>query len=144
MVKTLTAKPLTADDFAAYGDVIELRGEPTKMINEGMCGRHHDLAKLEFIDGRAGISLFDAQARHLPYAIPMVERHPQGSQAFMPLSPVPFLVVVADDDAGKPVNLQAFITARQQQGFKTKSINLALGVVRRILNLVANARKSRT
>ena len=33
--------------------------------------------------------------------------------------------------------LKAFIEARRQQGIKTKSINLALGVVRRILNLAA-------
>ena len=122
MSKTLTVTPLTAEAFAVYGDVIELRGEPTKLINEGMCGRHHDLAQLDFDDGRAGISLFDAKAPPLPHKVTMVERHPQGSQAFMPITPVPFLVVVADDDAGTPVNLKAFVTAPGQ------SINLHRGV----------------
>ncbi len=122
MTSLLKVNPLNANDFASYGDVIEVSGEPTKLINEGMCGRHHDLAKLDFDDGCAGISMFNAKARHLPHAVTMVERHPQGSQAFMPISPVPFLVVVADDNAGTPENLKAFVTAPGQ------SINLHRGV----------------
>ena len=122
MTKTLETKPLTARAFAPYGDVIEVSGEPTKMINQGMCGRYHDLAKLDFSDGRAGISMFDAKARHLPHVVDMVERHPDGSQAFMPISQVRFLVVVADDDNGTPVNLKAFVTSPGQ------SINLHRGV----------------
>lgn len=122
MTRALTVAPLTAEGFAPFGDVIEARGDPTKMINQGMCGRYHDLAQLDFADGRAGISLFDAKARHLPHVIDMVERHPEGSQAFMPISPVRFLVVVAEDADGIPVNLRAFITAPGQ------SINLHRGV----------------
>lgn len=122
MTRTLTVAPLTAEGFAPFGDVIEARGDPTKMINQGMCGRHHDLAKLDFADGRAGISLFDAKARHLPHLVDMVERHPDGSQAFMPVSQVRFLVVVADDDAGTPVNPRAFVTAPGQ------CVNLHRGV----------------
>ncbi|UWQ77225.1 ureidoglycolate lyase [Leisingera sp. M658] len=118
----LTAKPLTAAAFAPYGDVIEVAGAPDKMINQGMCGRHHDLAALNFgEDGRAGISMFDAKARHLPHKVDMVERHPEGSQAFVPVNGVPMLVVVADDDGGQPVNLQAFISQPGQ------SINLHRG-----------------
>ena len=122
MTKPLIPRPLEAAEFAAYGDVIELRDTPTKLINQGLCARHHDLARLDFSDGRAGISLFDAQARHLPYLVDMVERHPEGSQAFIPITPVPFLVVVADDVAGTPVNVKAFITQPGQ------SINLHRGV----------------
>ncbi|KIC32382.1 ureidoglycolate lyase [Leisingera sp. ANG-S5] len=118
----LIAKPLTAAAFAPYGDVIEVAGAPDKIINQGMCGRHHDRAALDFgPDGRAGISLFDAKARHLPHKVDMVERHPEGSQAFVPVSGVPMLVVVADDNCGVPVNLQAFISQPGQ------SINLHRG-----------------
>jgi ureidoglycolate lyase len=120
--RRLTVAPLTAEAFAPYGDVIAAQGAPTKMINQGLCGRYHDLARLDFADGRAGISLFDAQARRLPHVIDMVERHPEGSQAFLPVSPVRFLVVVADDAAGVPVNLKAFVTAPEQ------GINLLRGV----------------
>lgn len=122
MTKLLSVTALAPEPFAPYGDVLDVRGAPTKMINQGMCGRYHDLAQLDFGDGRAGISLFDAQARELPYEIDMVERHPQGSQAFLPLTLVPFLVVVADDEGGTPTNVRAFITAPGQ------GINLHRGV----------------
>ncbi|MCQ0093449.1 ureidoglycolate lyase [Roseovarius sp. M141] len=122
MSNILKTTPLNAADFARYGDVIELQETPTKLINQGMCGRHHDLAKLDFADGRAGISLFDAKPRHLPHTVDMVERHPEGSQAFIPVTPVPFLVVVADDEGGTPINPRAFVTKPGQ------SINLHRGV----------------
>jgi ureidoglycolate lyase len=54
--------------------------------------------------------LFDAEPRALPYQLEMMERHPLGTQAFLPLHEYPFLVVVAEDDNGKPKNVQAFIT----------------------------------
>jgi len=122
MKKALKAVPLNARDFAPYGDVIEVSGAPDKIINQGHCGRHHDLAQLDFADGHAGISLFDARARTFPYVVDMVERHPLGSQAFVPVSQVPFLVIVAEDDAGTPVRLKAFVTQPGQ------SINLHRGV----------------
>ena len=122
MTKPLTTRPLTAEAFAAFGDVIEVAGEPDKLINQGMCGRHHDLATLDFAEGKAGISLFDAKARAFPHIVDMVERHPEGSQAFVPLTGVPMLVVVAEDQDGTPVNLQAFVSQPGQ------SINLHRGV----------------
>ena len=119
---TLRAQPLTAEAFFAFGDVIEISGAPDKLINQGRCGRHHDLARLDFGDGQAGISLFDSQPASLPFTLEMVERHPLGSQAFIPINQVPFLVVVAEDDDGQPVNPRAFLTARGQ------SVNLLRGV----------------
>ena len=122
MSHTLLPQPLTAAAFALYGDVIEVEGTPDKIINQGMCGRHHDLARMDFGDGQAGISLFDAKARQFPHVVDMVERHPDGSQAFVPVSKVPMLVVVADDQDGTPVNLKAFVSQPGQ------SINLLRGV----------------
>ncbi|MFV0514783.1 MAG: ureidoglycolate lyase [Jhaorihella sp.] len=120
--RRLTPAALTGEAFAPWGDVIQTRGDPDRIINQGMCGRFHDLARLDFGDGRAGISLFDAKARALPHPVDMVERHPQGSQAFIPLDGVPMLVVVADDDGGAPVNLRAFLSGPGQ------GINLLRGV----------------
>lgn len=114
MSNVLSVAPLTAAAFAPFGDVIEVSGPPDKIINQGMCGRHHDLARLDFADGVAGISLFDAKARQLPYTIDMMERHPQGSQAFIPVSQTRFLVVVAGDDGGRPAQPKAFLTAPGQ------------------------------
>ncbi|MEP2534069.1 ureidoglycolate lyase [Shimia sp.] len=110
----IVTEPLTADAFAPFGDVLALKSAPDKLINQGLCGRHHDLATLDFADGHAGISLFDAQARTLPYTLDMVERHPMGSQTFIPMTPAPFLVIVAQDQNGNPDTPRAFLTAPGQ------------------------------
>jgi ureidoglycolate lyase len=111
----ILTEPLTATAFAPFGDVIELKGTPDKIINQGLCGRHHDLARVETdAAGRVGISLFDAEPRALPYQLEMMERHPLGSQAFLPLSPTSFLVIVAADDGDRPGKPRAFLTAPGQ------------------------------
>lgn len=106
----LIARPLSAEAFAPYGDVLSVEGEPDKLINQDLCGRYHDRAKLEFgADGRAGISLFKAELRSLPHTLDMMERHPEGSQAFLPMDVHPFLVIVAPDAGGKPGEPHAFL-----------------------------------
>lgn len=108
-------EPLDAAAFAPFGDVIEASGAPWKMINEGRCARHHDLARLTAAEGgRLGISVFRSDPVSLPYALRLMERHPLGSQAFLPLSGDPFLVVVAPDDGGAPGQPRAFLTAPGQ------------------------------
>ncbi|WP_299044581.1 ureidoglycolate lyase [uncultured Tateyamaria sp.] len=110
----ITAQPLTAHAFAPFGDVLDCAGDPDKIINAGLCGRYHDRARLDFSDGRAGISLFKAQPRSLPYTLDLLERHPDGSQCFVPMSEHPFLITVAPDQNGKPGHPQAFLTAPGQ------------------------------
>jgi ureidoglycolate lyase len=110
----ITAKPLTEAAFAPFGDVLEVRGSPDRLINQGLCGRFHDRARLDFSDGRAGLSLFDAEPRSLPYRLEMMERHPEGSQAFVPMSMAAFLVIVAPDAGGVPGRPLAFLTAPGQ------------------------------
>lgn len=122
MSDRILTEPLEGEAFAPFGDVITLRGAPDKLINQGLCGRHDDLARLDFADGRAGISLFDAVPRELPYNLEMVERHPLGSQAFIPMSMTSFLVVVAPDEDGRPGRPRAFLTAPGQ------GVNLHRGV----------------
>ena len=110
MSGVIKAKPLTAAAFAPFGDVLEATGTPDKIINQGLCGRYHDRATLDFSDGKAGISIFKGQRRTLPVSLDMVERHPAGSQAFIPMSADPFLVVVAADNNGTPATPLAFVT----------------------------------
>ena len=114
MTRTIVIEPMDADQFAPFGDVLDVSGDPDIIINQGMCGRYHDRAHLDFADGRAGIRLFPAQVRDLPYHLDMVERHPEGSQCFVPMAHVPFLVIVASDDNGTPVNPRAFLTQAGQ------------------------------
>jgi ureidoglycolate lyase len=97
--------------FAPFGDVLDCSGPPDKLINAGLCERFHDRARLDFgPDGRAGISLFNAVPRDLPYTFNLLERHPQGSQAFIPMTANPFLVIVAPDTAHGPGAPLAFLT----------------------------------
>ena len=121
MTRVIKTEPLTAEAFAPYGDVMDASGGPDKLINQGKCGRFHDKAKLDFSDGKAGISIFQGEQEVLPLKLELVERHPLGSQAFVPMSADPFLVVVATDDNGTPINPRAFITASGQ------AINFHLG-----------------
>lgn len=107
-------QPLTVAAFAPYGDVLECAGEPDRMINAGLCGRYHDRAVLDFGDARGGISLFQAVPRSLPHTLDLMERHPEGSQAFLPMSEHPFLVTVAPDAGGRPGTPLAFLTAPGQ------------------------------
>ena len=115
MSPQITTEPLTPAAFAPFGDVLEAIGAADKIINQGLCGRFHDRAVLDFGNGRAGISLFQSQTRVLPLQLDMVERHPEGSQAFLPLSLDPFLVIVAPNAAGQPGRPRAFAT-RPGQG----------------------------
>ncbi|KCV82033.1 ureidoglycolate hydrolase [Actibacterium atlanticum] len=113
-MRTLFTKPLTIEAFAPFGDILDCAGEADKIINQGKCGRFHDRAALDFgADGRAGISLFNAEPRPLPYELDMVERHPDGSQAFIPMHQNPWLVIVAEP-GDTPGQIHAFIAGTGQ------------------------------
>lgn len=117
-MRQITTEPLTAEAFAPYGDVLDAIGD-FRLINAGLCRRHHDRAAMDFgPDGRAGISIFDAVPRSLPYDFDLIERHPDGSQAFLPMSEHPFLVIVSDGPDATP---RAFVTDG------TQGINLRRG-----------------
>lgn len=131
MTTHIKVEPLTAEAFAPYGDVLDASGSPDKIINQGKCGRFHDRARLDFSDGKAGISIFKGEKETLPLKLQMVERHPLGSQAFVPMSSDPFLVVVAADDNGTPSKPKAFLTATGQ------AINLHRGTWHGVLTPLA-------
>ena len=111
---TLEPAPLTAAGFAPYGDVVATSGGVAAPMNEARFERFDRLAVAD-ADGDVSISIVRSKTgTALPYRIEMVERHPLGSQAFYPLSANPFLVVVCDDEGGRPVNPQAFVTGPGQ------------------------------
>jgi ureidoglycolate lyase len=124
-MKTLTLEPLTREAFAPYGDVIELEGARHFPINGGTTERFHDLARVEIgadEGGRPLISVFRGQPRPQPVEISMMERHPLGSQAFVPLGDVEYLIVVAPAGEFDPAGLRAFHTKGWQ------GVNYARGV----------------
>jgi ureidoglycolate lyase len=97
-MRRLTLKPLTAEHFAAFGDVIDA-DTPCESypINEGRTERHHALAAIdcEAQNGKAALSLFRAQPVADGFLLRSMERHPLGSQAFINTSGNPYAIVVA-------------------------------------------------
>jgi len=131
-MRDILAEPLTAAAFAPFGDVLEAAGPPDRIINQGLCGRFHDRARLDFgPDARAGLSIFKAEPRSFPYLLEMVERHPDGSQAFVPMTGDAFLVIVAPDAGGTPGQPRAFLTDG------TQAINLHRGTWHGVLTPLA-------
>lgn len=112
----LTVEPLSAEAFAPFGDVIEANPASMRLINGGTTERFHALATAEALGEGAQviINIFRGQPRAFPYKVDMVERHPFGSQSFSPLSGRPFLVVVAEDEGGKPGAPRVFFAAAGQ------------------------------
>lgn len=96
-MRFLKVQDLTAEAFKPFGDVIEAGTSDPVMINEGTTERYHNLAKVDVTtqDGVPLINIFRGTPRAQPIEIRMMENHPLGSQAFMPLSARPYYVVVA-------------------------------------------------
>lgn len=118
---TIIAEPLSKAVFAPFGDVIETEGAKHFSINDGVVERYHDLAKVEIDSadgGRPIISFFEIlHACSFPHEFNLIERHPKGSQAFIPMSDKPFVLVVAPKgDKVTGADLRAFIT-NGKQGF---------------------------
>lgn len=117
MTEAIPILPLSASAFADCGDVIEFGANASYPINNGMADRYHALAAVELAgdDARAVISLVSSKLFDMPRRVDHLECHPRGSQAFIPLDPTPFIVVVAPaaetPDLGK---LRAFVTDGQQ------------------------------
>lgn len=99
-MNALPLAPLTAEAFAPYGSVIDFTTACKRFpINSDTALRHHALARVDASDGQAVISLLRARGYTLPLTIRMLERHPLGTQAFIPLMPLRYVVVVASDPA---------------------------------------------
>ncbi|MFT6261183.1 MAG: ureidoglycolate lyase, partial [Bermanella sp.] len=110
---TLIPQPLTQQAFSLFGDLVEVGGKPI-MINEGTTERYHRLSDVTLGNDMSGsmgiINIFRAQPRTMPMNITMMERHPLGSQAFLPTNGLPYLVLVClGKDAPDPDTLKLFI-----------------------------------
>ena len=117
IVLTLTPTPLDAVAFAPFGEIIELQNARRLTINGGLTTRFHDLCRIDCDagGGHAILSLFRTDPLPLPHAVVTMERHPLGSQAFIPLDRDPFLVLVAPGgDSVRAEDLILFRTNGEQ------------------------------
>lgn len=111
----LSTEPLSREAFAPFGDVIEVAASNEQLdINYGRTVRHHALARAEVGDGEAIINIFRSQPVESGFALKVVERHPLGSQAFVPLSDQPYAVVVAPPGDFDQARLRAFLATPEQ------------------------------
>ena len=109
-MRAVQARPITAAAFAPFGDVVEVGTVAPVSINAGLCDRFSDLASLDTQGGKLGLSLFQAELRALPYTCDLLERHPLGSQCFVPMS-----AARIDRNRGNSAHLN-HITKRRKSG----------------------------
>jgi ureidoglycolate lyase len=113
----LELQPLTAEAFEPFGDVIQRQGVIPEDINYEQTQKFADLALIDTSEGggETAVHLYRSQAATLPFLVERMERHPLGSQAFMPLHQRPFPVIVAP--AGDDPDIQTirgFISSGDQ------------------------------
>jgi ureidoglycolate lyase len=117
-IQEIRIQPLTAEAFAPFGEVITCNGNDFFHINDAHTERYHALSMTQADGGSIGISIFrNIKKTVVPCSIKMLERHPIGSQAFIPMQGQFFLVVVAPNlNAEQPDldQIHAFISNGQQ------------------------------
>ncbi len=121
-IHDLDIRPLPSDAFAPFGDVIETEGAEHFSINDGTTERYHNLTRVDVSakNGETRVNIFRGQPRPPPIEIKLMERHPLESQAFIPLQPYDYLVVVAPvSDRVGPGEITAFrATGRQGVNYR--------------------------
>jgi ureidoglycolate lyase len=113
----LNLKPLTQEAFAPFGDVIQKEGHYPEEINYGQTRKYAGLAQVDVGDEKstATVHIYRSRPVSLPFRIEVMEYHPLGSQAFIPLHSQPFLVIVAPPAETLPVkSIQGFFTNGEQ------------------------------
>lgn len=127
-MKVLSPEPLTQAAFAPFGDVLDTRRDdhPTYPINDGYTQRFHGLSTVDVTGGEVILSIFETTSFGLPLTIRMLERHPFGSQSFIPIGETAhagfFVVVAQGKDEPDPASMRAFEVLPGQ------GVNFAAGV----------------
>ena len=103
---------ITKENFAKFGEVISTQNVQPMDINSGYAKRFDNLANIDIPKdkGKAIVSIFSALKRSFPMKIDMMEKHPLGSQAFIPMKETTFLCLVAPTGKAPELNkIQSFI-----------------------------------
>ena len=112
MKKLIIPKAISKESFSKFGDVISINGLKPLDINNGYAKRYDNIANLNtsMENGKTTISIFSALKRSFPMKIDMMEKHPLGSQAFIPMKETTFLAFVAPKGEKPDLNkIEAFI-----------------------------------
>jgi ureidoglycolate lyase len=111
---SLIIKPklISKENFKKFGDMITTSGIKPLEINDGYAKRFDGIANLNTKkdDGESTISIFSALKRSFPMKVDMMEKHPLGSQAFIPMKETVFLAFVAPEGDEPDLNkIESFI-----------------------------------
>ena len=109
---SIKPKPITKDNFKKFGDMITTEDINPIEINNGYAKRYDGIAKLDTKkeNGESTICIFSALKRSFPMKVDMMEKHPLGSQAFIPMKETTFLCFVAPaGDKPDLTKVEAFI-----------------------------------
>ena len=112
MEKIVKPIKISRSNFSAYGDLISADGINPMDINAGYAKRFNNLANIDTSKdgGKTIVSIFSALKRTFPMKIDMMEKHPLGSQAFIPMKETTFLSFVAPLGKSPEINkIQSFI-----------------------------------
>ena len=112
MEKIINPKPINKSNFLKYGEVITTEQIKPIKINNGYAQRFDGIANLDTKNqnGETTISIFSALKRTFPMKIDMMEKHPLGSQAFIPMKETTFLCLVAPEGEKPDLNkIESFI-----------------------------------
>ena len=116
-MRQVLARPITAEAFAAYGWVAQADGQPGRPINGGSSLRVDGVGELALTAerGAPGLAVFRARARDPQGPWQELERHRLGTQTFVPMGGVRYVVLVAlGAQAPEPDTLAAFVVNGQQ------------------------------
>ena len=103
---------ITKKNFSEFGDVISSENIKPIDINSGYAKRFDNLANIDTLNGggKTIVSIFSASKRTFPMKIDMMEKHPLGSQAFIPMKETTFLSFVAPPGEFPEISkIQSFI-----------------------------------
>ena len=112
MEKIIKPVKISRSNFSSYGDLISTDDINPMNINEGYAKRFDNLANLDTSkdSGKTIVSIFSALKRTFPMKIHMMEKHPLGSQAFIPMKETTFLAFVAPSGETPEIDkIQSFV-----------------------------------
>ena len=117
--------PMTKENFSKFGDMISTENIKPIEINNGYANRFDDIAKIDTANnnGKTTISIFSALKRSFPMKIDMMEKHPLGTQAFIPMKETTFLTLVAPEGKKLEIDkIESFVVP------KGKGVNYKTGI----------------
>ena len=112
MKRIIKPTKITKKSFALYGDLISTNDVRPMDINDGYAKRFDNLANINTSKekGETIVSIFSALKRTFPMKIDMMEKHPLGTQAFIPMKETTFITFVAPLGKKPEINkIESFI-----------------------------------